>query len=66
MEKIRDKFTEAISTSMSNAELATKCEKIAKEHVLQVLDSLSHVRVGSFDELYIRISKKRMSIQAGE
>lgn len=66
MERLKDKIAAVLISTMSNREIAEKCEKISREHTLQVLDSLTHNGSGSFNDLYLRISKTRMAVQAGD
>lgn len=51
---------------MSNKEIVEKIEKVSREHTMQVLDSLTHNGSGTFNDLYLRISKTRMAVQAGD
>jgi hypothetical protein len=66
MEKLKEKINAVVVSTMSNKEIVEKCDMLAKEYTLKVLDSLTHNGSGSFNDLYLRISKTRMAVQAGD
>lgn len=66
MENLKDKINTVLTSTMSNREITEKIEKISREHTMKVLDSLTLNGTGTFNELYMRISKTRMAVQAGD